>query len=394
MVTNDGSTPCFAGDRGPQREEPRQARVLDQQVVAGAELLLEPAAELAGGAGPLARTGRCGSRRADGRRTPGRSRAAAGRRGSRPPTATPRTPWGWSRRCSTSGCGTTSPSRWRMPASVLVPDRPVPATRTRRLDRTPPVAEAGRCGVRGHAQMLAIWAGSSVAEADAGRARASGYPEPPAHLCPRTDVPPHVLGGRVHARTVAGGRHRVRVDQRRGPVDGGDPGSDRDARARIVFVAGSGRSGTSLMSGILKHLGPARARARGRRRPDQPQGLRRAPVGGGLPRQAAPPGQRPARRRAPQRLVRRRPGRARASPTAPSSRLAQRASSTLADSLVIKDPRIPWFLGLWRVAAVRCGARPRRRSRCCARRPRWSAARTPTTAAGSATSAGWPAGPT
>ena len=34
---------------------------------------------------------------------------------------------------TTSGAGTTRPSRCRMPATVLVPERPAPATRTRRL---------------------------------------------------------------------------------------------------------------------------------------------------------------------------------------------------------------------------------------------------------------------
>ena len=47
----------------------------------------------------------------------------------------------------------------------------------------------------------------------------------------------------------------VREDRSpRGTSRGRDPGPAETAR-QIVFVAGSGRSGTSLMSGILKHMG-------------------------------------------------------------------------------------------------------------------------------------------
>ena len=61
--------------------------------------------------------------------------------------------------------------------------------------------------------------------------------------------------------------------------------------------------------------------------------------------------------------------------------------------LVVKDPRLSWFLGLWRVAAVRTGARRSSRP-CCARRPRWSAASRSTTPTGSAPRTSRPAGST
>ena len=68
---------------------------------------------------------------------------------------------------------------------------------------------------------------------------------------------------------------------------------------RIAFVVGSGRSGTSTMSGTLQALGHARAAAGGRRRRHQPQGLRRAAVDRGVPRAAAQPGAGADRRRPP-----------------------------------------------------------------------------------------------
>ena len=140
------------GGRGPEREEPGQARVLDQQVVAGGELLLEPSAELAGGAGPLGDC-RCGSRRADASRPPGRSRASAARRGSPPPTATPRTP-----RVGLVGRAPRAGGRRARAAARSRPACWCPTGRCRDQDQSPVTAPARRGGVGGRARHVPMLA--------------------------------------------------------------------------------------------------------------------------------------------------------------------------------------------------------------------------------------------
>ena len=75
-----------------------------------------------------------------------------------------------------------------------------------------------------------------------------------------------------------------------------------ESKRRVVFVVGSGRSGTSTMAGALQTLGMHVPQPEVRRRRDQPQGLRRAAVGRRPPHRAAPALQRarsptPGRRR-------------------------------------------------------------------------------------------------
>lgn len=124
---------------------------------------------------------------------------------------------------------------------------------------------------------------------------------------------------------------------------------------RLVLVAGSGRSGTSLMSGILRHMGlhvPEPEVAADRSNPKgfgEPQWvvdfhdtlLHRVNVHAGDAR----PGAWFDAGRAGTREWNR-------------SDLAAwlQEQFAVSDSLVVKDPRISWFLGMWRVAAVRCGA--------------------------------------
>ncbi len=128
-----------------------------------------------------------------------------------------------------------------------------------------------------------------------------------------------------------------------------------DTARQIVFVAGPGRSGTSLMSGILKHMGlhvPEPEVAADKTNPKgfgEPEWvvdfheelLGRVHV---QPGDARPGAWFDAGRACIQEMNR--------------SRLAEwlEPQFEVADALVIKDPRISWFLGLWRVAAVRVGA--------------------------------------
>lgn len=127
------------------------------------------------------------------------------------------------------------------------------------------------------------------------------------------------------------------------------------AAGKIVFVAGSGRSGTSLMSGILKHMGLHVPEPEVAADKTNPKGfgeskwvvdfhdklLERVNVHPGDARPGAWFDAGRAGTREPNR-------------TELTDWL--RPQLKLADALVIKDPRISWFLGLWRVAAVRADA--------------------------------------
>lgn len=130
---------------------------------------------------------------------------------------------------------------------------------------------------------------------------------------------------------------------------------DADAVRRIVLVAGSGRSGTSLMSGILKNLGmhvPEPEVVADNTNPKgfgEPQWvvdfhnmlLKRANVHAGDARPGAwfDAGKVSAREIFRSELT---------------TWLGEQFD--VADTLIIKDPRLSWFLGLWRVSAVRAGA--------------------------------------
>jgi hypothetical protein len=132
------------------------------------------------------------------------------------------------------------------------------------------------------------------------------------------------------------------------------PGPHQSAR-KVVFVAGSGRSGTSLMSGILNRMGLHVPEPEVESNSSNPKGfseprwvvdfhhtlLRRVNV------QIADA--RPSAWFEAGRAGTREHNRA---------ELAAWLNDELAahESLVIKDPRLPWFLGLWRAASVRAGA--------------------------------------
>jgi hypothetical protein len=124
-----------------------------------------------------------------------------------------------------------------------------------------------------------------------------------------------------------------------------------------VFVAGSGRSGTSLMSGILRQLGT---------HVPQPEVAVDAtnPKGFGEPQWVVDFHNRLLRRALVQ-VADAHPGAwFETGRICAGERFRSEVTDWLtthfdvADELVIKDPRLSWFLGLWRVAAVRCGATP------------------------------------
>ncbi|MGH3358230.1 MAG: sulfotransferase family protein [Nocardioidaceae bacterium] len=141
-----------------------------------------------------------------------------------------------------------------------------------------------------------------------------------------------------------------------GGDDAGETASETQRR-KVVFVAGSGRSGTSTMAGILRQLGlhvpqpevvPDETNPRGFAEPQwlvdfHDELLRRSnvQVSDARPRAWFEAG-RPTTREG----------------------VRQRATDWLEeqfaehDELVLKDPRLAWFLGLWRVAAIRAGATP------------------------------------
>lgn len=128
-----------------------------------------------------------------------------------------------------------------------------------------------------------------------------------------------------------------------------------EAERNIILVAGSGRSGTSLMSGILKHMGLHVPEPEVTADPTNPRGF-------GEPQWVVDFHETLLERTSVQ-LADARPGAwfdaGRASVQEVNrSQLSEwlQHQFETCDSLVIKDPRISWFLGMWRVAAVRADA--------------------------------------
>ncbi len=168
------------------------------------------------------------------------------------------------------------------------------------------------------------------------------------------------------------------ADPASGPTE--DPIEQQDRIARkAVFVAGAGRSGTSTMAGILRLLGL---------HVPQPE----VAADDSNPRGFAEPAwaveyhdrlldevavtvsdSRPAAWFETGRVATREPERIQV-----AEWLEEHFA--VAPELVVKDPRLGWFLGLWRIAAIRCDGDPELRRRCSAPRRRWSAASSSTTA--------------
>lgn len=135
-----------------------------------------------------------------------------------------------------------------------------------------------------------------------------------------------------------------------------EPIASTDLR-RLVVVAGSGRSGTSSVAGVLQHLGLVIP-------PPQVEGNRSNPRGFFEPRWVVD-FQSQLLRRSEVRLTDARPEAVAATVAVGSEPTVQRQlgawlSSRLevAPELVIKDPRNSWFLPMWREVAHTTGAVP------------------------------------
>lgn len=126
---------------------------------------------------------------------------------------------------------------------------------------------------------------------------------------------------------------------------------------KVLFVAGAGRSGTSTMAGIMQLLGlhvPQPEVAPDETNPKgfaEPQWLVDNHERLLLDAVVAINDSRPSAWFEAGRIATREPERIRA---------AQWLEDHLVEhpELVVKDPRLSWFLGLWRVAAIRSGAVP------------------------------------
>lgn len=140
------------------------------------------------------------------------------------------------------------------------------------------------------------------------------------------------------------------------PADPADIAPE-DYPRKVLFVAGAGRSGTSTMAGLMQIMGlhvPQPEVA-----PDETN-----PKGFGEPRWVVDHHDRLLK----ESLVQ--VSDARPDAWFEAGRVAAREPERIATAewldghfdvsreLVVKDPRLSWFLSLWRVAAIRCGATP------------------------------------
>ncbi|MEJ7832227.1 MAG: sulfotransferase family protein [Nocardioides sp.] len=140
------------------------------------------------------------------------------------------------------------------------------------------------------------------------------------------------------------------------PADPADRAPE-DYPRRVLFVAGAGRSGTSTMAGLMQIMGL---------HVPQPEVVadESNPKGFGEPRWVVDHHDRLLKESVVQ-VSDARPG-----AWFEAGRIAAREPERIATAawldghfdvnreLVVKDPRLSWFLSLWRVAAIRCGATP------------------------------------
>lgn len=143
------------------------------------------------------------------------------------------------------------------------------------------------------------------------------------------------------------------------PAPGPASSADRRAgrRRRVVLVAGSGRSGTSTFAGALKHLGLHVPQPEVAADETNPRGF-------GEPRWVVDFHNRLLNRG----FVQVTDARPRAWADTATLGMRDQVRDTLTDwlsaqfedtdEIVVKDPRLSWFLELWRVAAQRCDVTP------------------------------------
>src|SRR6478672_4603817 len=140
------------------------------------------------------------------------------------------------------------------------------------------------------------------------------------------------------------------------PADRSD-GSPRAYPRKVLFVAGAGRSGTSTMSGLMRILGL---------HVPQPEVVadETNPKGFGEPQWVVENHDRLLRDAGVQVSDARPDAWVETDRISGHEREQARAADWLeghfaaGSELVVKDPRLSWFLGLWRVAAQRTDARP------------------------------------
>ena len=155
------------------------------------------------------------------------------------------------------------------------------------------------------------------------------------------------------------------------PSPASDPASPSGSGdRRLVLVAGTGRSGTSTVAGIMQRLGLVVPKPEVHARRDQPARVLGVAVGGGLPRRPAEHANVQVSDARP--LAWSRTGQFAERPGA-TGKLGRWLTEQLAtgDDLLIKDPRLSWFLPLWtrrlaharRRAVVRHDAPAARRGR-------------------------------
>ena len=140
------------------------------------------------------------------------------------------------------------------------------------------------------------------------------------------------------------------------------------SRRRVVFVVGSGRSGTSTMAGALQALGMHVPQPEVTADETNPKGFAESKWVVDLHTELL--------QRSHVQVSDARPsawfetGRASASgitrarltewlaPQFKEARVTELGEEPAVDELVVKDPRLAWFLGLWKSAALRCDAQP------------------------------------
>jgi hypothetical protein len=140
------------------------------------------------------------------------------------------------------------------------------------------------------------------------------------------------------------------------------------SKRRLVFVVGSGRSGTSTMAGALQALGMHVPQPEVRADETNPKGFAESKWVVDLHTELL--------KRANVQVSDARPsawfetGKASASgitrarladwlePQFTPARATEQGEEPAVDEIVVKDPRLAWFLGLWKAAALRCDAQP------------------------------------